>query len=215
MAKMQEELVRALRYCYQEGIIFGQTGCISLRFRGSRFLITPKGATYNEITEHHIGTYDWNRKKWSGPGLPPIEVRTHRELYKDHAETNAIIQSQPLFSTIAACQELKIDKNITALTAATLGNIMVIPYQHQGSDELHNAIKERVINSDILLISNYGVIVTGRSLKEAIDKTINFEFLCRIHFYGQAANLKLVSLPEATVESIRDYNKKNQSVFQV
>jgi 3-dehydro-4-phosphotetronate decarboxylase len=210
MARIKDELLRALRFGYQEGLIWGQSGSISVRLKGSQLMMTPRGATFEEPVEDSLGVYDWSRKRWKGKGMPPSDAVTHGEIYQNRGQIQAIFQSQPFFATLVACSDTMINTNIIPNSVIQLGKVIEVPYQHPGSPELAAAINERSTNSDILLLRNYGLIVAGTSLKEVLDRTVTFEFICKLWAFSHERDLKLSPLPGETVSSLNEYVRKNK-----
>jgi 3-dehydro-4-phosphotetronate decarboxylase len=210
MARMKDELLRALRFSYQEGLIWGQSGSISVRLKGSQLMMTPRGATYSEPLEDNLGVYDWSKKRWRGKGIPPSDAFTHSEIYQNRGQVQAIFQSQPFFATLLACSEATIDTSVLPNGVIALFRVIDIPYNHPGSPELAASIIERSTNSDILLLRNYGILVAGTSLREVIDRTVTFEFICKLWAFSKDREVKLAPLPGETVNSLIDYVRKNK-----
>ncbi|MDQ7824058.1 MAG: class II aldolase/adducin family protein [Candidatus Eremiobacteraeota bacterium] len=208
MAKIREEMLKALRFCYQEGLVWGQSGILTARARGSQFLVAPRGASYEDPTEHSIGVYDSTKKRWRGPGLPPADLTIHGEIYRTRGQIQAIFQSQAPFTTLVACSDIALETALTPLTMASLGTVIDIPYNLPGSEELISSINVKSINSDVLLLRSYGALVAGKTLKEVIEKTITLEFTCRLCVFAGQGGIKLRPLSPDMVESLKDLRRK-------
>ena len=72
-----------------------------------------------------------------------------------------------LFRSAMKCT---ISTNLTAEACAILGQPKVVPYALMGTKELAGLAAESVLNSDILLLENHGILTTGSNLLQAFDK---------------------------------------------
>jgi L-fuculose-phosphate aldolase len=213
MAKLKEELLRSFKFCYQEGLIWGQSGSISVRTRSSQLMITPRGATYSDVLENQLGTYDWAQKRWRGRGIAPIDVKVHGEIYRNRAGFKAAILSQPTFSTLIACSDVSVEPGMLPLGVIQIDKVAEVPYYHPGSDELLSAIGEKSTNSDVILLRNFGVLVGGATLKEVIDKVVAFEYLSKLTISAYSSNMKIRALSKDTVTSLQEYVKIHKINF--
>ncbi|MHC9543336.1 MAG: class II aldolase/adducin family protein [Vulcanimicrobiota bacterium] len=213
MSKVKEELLRSLKFCYQEGLIWGQSGSISVRTRNSQLMITPRGATYSEVQENQLGTYDWAQKRWRGRGIAPIDVKVHSEVYRNRAGIKAAILSQPPYTTLIACSDISVETAVLPLGVMQIDKVVDVPYFHPGSDDLVAAINEKSTNSDVILLRNFGVLVGGATLKEVIDKVVAFEYLSKLTISAYSSNMKIRALSKETVASLQEYVKIHKINF--
>ena len=60
---------------------------------------------------------------------------------------------------------------LTPELAFLIPEIVVVPYQRPGSDELAEAVAEALFDCDIVIMENHGVIVAADTLERAAAKT--------------------------------------------
>ncbi len=163
---------------------------MSIRADAESFFITATGKGLGDITV--LDLIHCRTDKDSANKNASMEWRLHREIYRNRKDAYAVFHSQPLYSTLIACAE---DKKIkTALipeSVAYLEKIEVVPYCHAGSIELAEKCGDSAKKADVLLLENHGVVTFGSSLENAVNKTLTFEFLCRLNTLSKAANMEL------------------------
>jgi L-fuculose-phosphate aldolase len=101
---------------------------------------------------------------------PSIESDMHLSIYRKKKDVKAIIHAHPIFSSSFTAMNCKIDTNLTAEAKAILGDPLFVPYALMGTPELAKLVAESIIQSDILLLENHGILTTGSSLLQAFDK---------------------------------------------
>jgi L-fuculose-phosphate aldolase len=182
------------RRVFNLGLVWGTSGNMSVRADANTFFITAAGKslgniTYKDLVLCRIG-------KDSADKRASLEWRLHSEVYRFRKDTNAVFHSQPPHSTLIACaKDKKIKTALIPETIAYLEKIEVIPYRHAGSIELAKKCGEGAKKADILLLENHGVVTFGTSIEEAVNKTLTFEFLCKLTVLSKTASMELKAIP--------------------
>ncbi len=192
--KIKSLLKKYSRHAYYLGLVWGTSGNMSMRADAESFFITARGKSLGEITGKDL-VLCWINKD-SANKKASMEWRLHSEVYRNRKDANAVFHSQPPYSTLIACAKDK--KIMTALipeTIAYLGKIEVIPYCHAGSIELAKKCGEAAKNADVLLLENHGVVSFGSCIEDTVNKTLTFEFLCRLTVLSKTAGLELKAIP--------------------
>ena len=86
--------------------------------------------------------------------------------------------------------KLKIDTKLTAEACAILGNPLRVPYALMGTSDLANIVSENILNSDILLLENHGILTTGSNLLQAFDKIEVLENAAKMTLIVEMTNKK-------------------------
>ncbi|HAV43579.1 TPA: class II aldolase family protein [bacterium] len=200
-----ERLIEYSQLVYRLGLVWGTSGNMSLRLNKDRFIITASGASLGDLTDSDIVECSldieeepYNRK------MPSMEFRMHREIYRVKEEVSAILHAQPPFSTLVACSsDIELEQDILPESIAYLNKIQRVPYHHPGSMELAEEVTKQSLQADALLLENHGVICTGSSLKEVINKTETLEFLARLTVTAWGNRIALKVLPKDVADNFK------------
>jgi L-fuculose-phosphate aldolase len=180
----------------RKGLVWGNSGNISHRLNDDNFIISGSGAYLENLSENDFVTMNLQDEKWKGRGKPSIETKMHREIYKTKKDVNAVLHSQPFFTTLISCTSLEIDINLFPESMAYLVKVDRVPYDHPGSSELAKSVSENIINCDILILSNHGAICAADCLENLILKTETLEMLCKMISLSKVGDMELKYLPQ-------------------
>jgi ribulose-5-phosphate 4-epimerase/fuculose-1-phosphate aldolase len=183
-------LIKHSKHAFNLGLVWGASGNMSIRADAESFYITATGKSLGDIGGKDLVLCridkDLANKNAS------MEWRLHSEIYRNRRDAYAVFHSQPQYSTLIACAKDK--KMKTALipeAIAYLEKTEVIPYRHAGSIELAKKCGEGAKRADVLLLENHGVVTFGSCIEDAVNKTLTFEFLCRLNVLSKAADIEL------------------------
>jgi L-fuculose-phosphate aldolase len=206
--KLKKILCKYSKLADTLGLVWGTSGNMSLRIDENSFMITSSGATLRELHAEDIVICNINDDYVENK--PSMEFRMHKEIYRIRKEIIAILHSQPLFSTIAACaKEFEINNEIIPESIVYLKRIEKVSYQHPGSVELALEVGKKINTSDILLLENHGVVCAGDSIQEVINKTQTLEFLCKLTILSKFAGIELKSIAkEKIINFLKFLDKK-------
>ena len=182
MARNDEESLRQaiISSCLamtRNGINQGMAGNISVRWK-SGLLITPSGIAYDALTGNDIvfmnmdGSYEHRHAASS-------EWRFHRDILCERADVNAVVHAHPIYATGFAMCGMEIPAVHYMIAAAGGPTIRCARYETYGTDELSKAVLQALSERNCALMSNHGMIATGRDLTEAIWLAGEVETLCR------------------------------------
>lgn len=199
----------AIRECgknlIEQGLTWGNSGNISARIGEEDFLITAGGTSLGTLQDEDIVRCRINDDSYSGERSPSMETGLHREIYRACPDARAVIHSQPLYSTIAACSNIIIRTDFLPEAMAYLDNIQRVPYHHAGSRELAEATAALAGDSQVLLLANHGVVCWAGSLKEALIITRTLEFCCQLLIVSRGSGLDFNYLGEDTIADFRKH----------
>lgn len=175
---LAEQVVATARAMNAAGINRGSAGNVSVRAgTDNRFLVTPTGMDYADMQPGDIVAMT-SAGESQGTRQPSSEWRFHRDIYLARPEFGAIIHTHSPFATTLACQELDIPpfhymiarfggKDVRCARYATFGSQAL-------SDHALLALKDR----SACLLAHHGMIVCGKTLRQALALAIEFETLC-------------------------------------
>lgn len=204
-----EAIVACGRTLIEESLTWGHSGNISVRIEPGVFLITAGGTDLGKLDKWSIIRCRVDDGSWDGPRKPSMETELHRGIYQACPQANAVIHSQPPYSTLAACTDLAIRTDFLPEAMAYLGKIERVPYFHAGSMELAQATARQARNSNVLILENHGIVCWERTLDQALLLTRTLEFCCELIITAGSSGLDLHYLGEDTME---DFHRHLRSI---
>ncbi len=179
----KEQIIKTLKILYEKDFIQGNTGNISLKVSPNHFLITPRGKRKSDLEPDDILLVDINGGVLEGNLQPSIELRTHLAWYRVRQDINAIIHSHPPYITASSFyMPAEIKPLLTELADFFGKKIVSVPYRKAGSTELEADVAEKGAQDGvyIIILQKHGLLVAGKSLEEALNRTELIEFDTKI-----------------------------------
>jgi ribulose-5-phosphate 4-epimerase/fuculose-1-phosphate aldolase len=192
-----KQLQAAGREMVAQGLTWGNAGNLSARVEGERFLVTASGTRLGNLNDDDFVLYPASAGALHRPSK---EVPMHRAVYEARPEVNAVLHGAPLYSTLLACSDLGLPRDLFPEAMYYLERTARAPYFHPGSEALGEAVREGARSANVLLLENHGVLVFDESVAEALMALQALEFACRLAVTAKGAGLALKGLPEATVQ---------------
>jgi L-fuculose-phosphate aldolase len=197
---LREEILHTCRKMIELGINQGTSGNVSVR-SGDRFLITPSGIPYDEMTPEQIAVMDQSGS-YFGPCKPTTEWRIHRGVLGTRPDAGVVIHTHPMFSTTIAC----LRRAIPALHYyVAVGGGPTIPcarYATYGTQVLADNVLAALAGRDACLLANHGLVVIGATLGDTLRRTFDVEMLARQYVYALQIGEPCI-LPDDEIERVR------------
>ncbi|MCC6540337.1 MAG: class II aldolase/adducin family protein [Bryobacterales bacterium] len=179
-----EQLCDSANSFFARGLAFGSTGNLSLRMEDSVW-ITPTGCQLRGLTPDKLAEISLD-------GTPRNSNRASKEypfhtgLYRVRPEARAIVHLHSTYSVALSCLDtLDPARPMPAMTpyffmrVAPLG---IVPYFRPGSQALADAVVEAARTHHSLLLRNHGLVTSGATWNEAVDRAEELEETARLHF---------------------------------
>jgi L-fuculose-phosphate aldolase len=166
----RKEVARFMRRLYSHGLTTTSGGNISMRITDDIIAITPSATDKGRMRWKEVGILNILGENLTPELKPSIESGMHLSIYKKKKEVAAIVHAHPVFASAFTAMKCKINTDLTAEARAILGDPIVVPYALMGTGELAAIASEYVMNYDILLLENHGILTTGSNLLQAFDK---------------------------------------------
>jgi L-fuculose-phosphate aldolase len=167
-------------YCnclYQRGLSPAHTGNVSAR-DGDLIWITPAGLGMKDVTPENLVLLRQDGTTLGGPDeRPSSESLMHLAIYREKPELGAIVHAHPPKATALAVARQPLDKPILAEMAVSLPEVPVVSFAPPGSEHLAELVATAIKTHPALLLSNHGVVATGKTIDEAyycLDLLENF-----------------------------------------
>jgi len=210
-------IVTTLKKMVDVGLVINTSGNVSIKIN-DYFLITPSGASYDNLSPADILVMDHNKQIIEGKLLPSSETDLHYSLYENRSDIKAIVHTHSLYATAVSTitDELPaIHYQITDLG----GPVPVAAYETFGSPELAAAVVDKIADKNAVLMQNHGAVTVGDNLDIALQRSILLEWIASLYLIslqsGQPSFIDNKKLKNA-VEQKQKYltlrqNKKKQS----
>ena len=194
----RKQLVELARKLDSFNLNRGTSGNCSLRTEHG-FLITPSGIHVTDLSPDDIVEMDLSGETLS-TGNPSSEWRFHKDIMLLKAEINAIVHVHSSHATSLSCFRKDIPAFHYMIAVAGGNSIKCAPYALFGSQSLSDNVVQALAGRKACLMSNHGMIATGKNADEALALTIEVEALSQQYLMalqvGQPTLLSDVEMKE-------------------
>jgi ribulose-5-phosphate 4-epimerase/fuculose-1-phosphate aldolase len=181
---MLENLCEAAASFYRRGYAFGSTGNISVRV-GSEVWITPTGESLSNLKPAQLACVDLEGAS-RNENRPSKEFPFHLAVYRQRVAAQAIVHLHSTYAVALSCLESFDPAEplppLTPYYFMRVAPLAVLPYFRPGSQGLAEAVETAAVAHHCMLLRNHGLICSGSSLTEAVDRTEELEQTARLYF---------------------------------
>ncbi len=156
--------------------------------------MTGTGTDLGHLTPNDVAVLDRGGAHLAGP-RPSKEVAMHLAMYDRDPGSAATVHvhspSAMALSCLSPWAEHSAVPPITPYFVMRVGQTPLIPYRMPGDPELGRLIAEHPRTFRGVLLANHGLVVSGRTLDDALAAAVEFEEGCRVTLatLGHAPNL--------------------------
>lgn len=165
--KERLEIISIIKRLYDQHIINGLFGEISVRLDDNKFLITPNNMDRLKIQDKDLIVVENNE----ATGEPDTYYQLHQKIYKTNPEINALIFSTPPNSMVFSVHETSINTNIIPEGFILLRKIQT--YEINQISELIHTLGRQL---PVAHLQNNFYISCGKNLLQAYDRVEVLEF---------------------------------------
>ena len=157
-----------MRRLYERGLTTSLGGNISLR-AGELVLITPANVDKGRLIPEQVGIISMEGENLT-PGIKlSIETEMHLSVLRNRADIGAVVHAHPAIATFFAVADVDI-KMFTEEASMVLGIPLKAPHEPVGTKQLAYSVSQAVLESNVVLMQNHGVLTVGESLLEAFHR---------------------------------------------
>ena len=166
----RKELVQWGKELYNQGLVKGSGGNLSIRLSDGTVLLTPTGFFLGHMTEECISKCDMDGNLLEG-NKPTNEVPLHLAVYKTRPNVNAVCHTHSVNAVVYASSHDpgEFMPICTPSVAAKVGRIEIKGYARPGSEELGQFVEEGLKKSNAVLLANHGVVAVGKNMEMAVS----------------------------------------------
>jgi len=179
MEDLKQQIADIGKRLSNKGLSPGFSGNISIKY-GKYFLVTPSGFPLGEVTKDDVVFIDKDFKVIDGKHNPSSEAKMHIEIYTIRPELEAIIHCHAPKSSAFAVADVPLSQPVLAESIFHFGNIPLAKYHLPSTIEVAKETARYFSDSDVVLMQNHGVVVGGKTLKEAYYKMETVEYTAEV-----------------------------------
>ncbi|MFD3424321.1 class II aldolase/adducin family protein [Streptomyces decoyicus] len=210
LAEAWGELVATARRTVADGLVVGTSGNVSRRIK-DLILVTPSGVPYDRLGPGDTTAVDLEGRQIIGALRPTSELPMHLAVYRSTAAT-AVVHTHAPYATAVSTLVPELPP-VHYMAAALGGPVRVAPYALYGSDELAGNMLDALRDRTGCLLQNHGTLTYGDSLDQALDRTAQLEWMCRVWLTassvpGHTPSLLSAGQLDAAAAQLRGYGPK-------
>lgn len=212
---LRREIVQIGKRMFDREFVAANDGNISVRLSETLILITPTGVSKGFMEPQEMIKVDLDSGKvLQGGAKPSSEMAMHLAIYKCRPDVHAIVHAHPPTATGFAVAGIDFDAIALPEAVIGLGRIALTDYATPGTSEVPEAVKQKIMCSDVLLLANHGALSVGKNLTEAYYRmesleqvakiTLTARLLGNVNVLNEEQQSKLFSIRDKM--GLRDYN---------
>jgi len=188
-----------------KGFVAANDGNISVKLNDKEVLTTPTGVSKGFMTPDMIIKIDRQGNMLSGNSKyrPTSETQMHLEIYNERPDVGSVLHSHPPYCTSFAVANIPLNKCVLPEAIIVIGAVPIAEYGLPSTNELPDAIKPLIKNSEAVLMQNHGALTVGPDLLTAYHRMETLEHTAKIvHLARQLGNVNV--LPQNEVDRLMD-----------
>lgn len=183
--QLRREIVEAGRRLYQKNMVASNDGNISARLSEGEVLITPTGVCKGDMTEDMLLKVDLEGNVLEGYLKATSEMKMHLAVYHQRPDVGAVVHAHPQKATAFAVAHLSFDEIILPEAIFALGNIELAEYGTPSTEEIPQAVRQKIGSADALLLANHGALTVGKTPMDAYFNMETLEHFAAISLYAR------------------------------
>jgi L-fuculose-phosphate aldolase len=212
-SEIAREIVLCCRRLWQAGLIAGQDGNVSVRYRADRLLVTPRGLLKSELTPEDLVEVDLDGTPLHGSRQATTELDLHLRVHRRRRDCGAVVHAHPPAATAFAVVGEGIPPDVLPEIAVLMGEVPVVPYATTGTPALGDAVEPYLDAHDAVLLANHGAVAWGVDLAKARIRMESLEHAARILLAARSLGRVIRLTPDHMhdLERLRGMSRHGQS----
>ncbi len=186
-----KSVIDASNYIFNRKLVSGKAGNVSARFKDHEMdivAITPTGISLADVNQENVVLVDLNGNYLSR-GQPSSELFLHLEIYKNRPDVMGIVHTHSPYATGFSFSDKKI-RRLEGFGEIKKHYLEELEYQKPGSRELAQETAAKMIDEDVIILKNHGVVASGINVKEAASLAEFVEEIAKTQFVSHILNIK-------------------------
>ena len=172
------ELIEVGRDAVGRGLVLASAGNLSARISDREFVVTGSGTWLDRLTPEDFATLSLDASETGesrGGGIrPSSEWKLHHRAYRARADAECVLHLHPRTAVVLASVGTPI-RRLTLDHAYYLGEIAVVPFYHNGTDELADTAAEALRDHNCVVMQHHGCSVVADTVQMAYRRALNLE----------------------------------------
>ncbi len=166
--EIKKEIVTYAKILDEKGLVNTCEGNISVYDRETGELyITPSATRKSFLNEEMVAVLK-DGEQIEGSAKRSSEYLLHIEALKARPDCSAVVHVHAPYMTAYAYCGRDIELKCSTTFSLLFEKIPCLPYGEAGTVHIADGIAEAIVNSDIVLLGNHGVVSVGKTLEDAI-----------------------------------------------
>ena len=174
------EIALLLPALWQRGLIAGQDGNVSVRYRPDWLLVTPRGLPQGGARPEDMVDVDLDGRQLGGSRTATTELDLHLRVYRRRRDCGAVVHAHPPTATAFAVAGEGIPGNVLPEVTLLMGEVPLVPYATTGTPALGDAVEPFLEAHEAVLLANHGAVTWGPTLAAARIRMESLEHAARI-----------------------------------
>lgn len=167
-------IVRLGRRTAAAGLVVGSGGNVSVRTGPDEILVTPTGSALDELTGDDLVALGLDGTVRAGATSPSSESHMHLAAHRARPDAPVALHVHPPHANLLVALGRTI-RLITLDHAYYVRRLAVVPYLPSGSEELAQAVADRLQEVDVVLQAHHGCLVVAPDADAAFERAANLE----------------------------------------
>jgi len=206
----KREIVDTCTKMVRLDLVIGTSGNISTRV-GDHVLITPASKNYDKLKAEDVMVLDLEGNVLEGDKNPSVESPTHLAIYRARKDILAVVHTHSVHATALAVTRTPLPAVLDEVVPKLGGDVRVASYAMPGTKELARNVVAALDMRSGVLMANHGALTCGKTLDEALDKSVLLERACKIYLLSLRAGEPHL-LPDEVIEDESDIWKMLQGI---
>ncbi len=181
---------------FERGKASGSSANMSFK-TDEHIYITGSGTCFGTLEEDDFSVLNL-KGEWVSGLKPSKELPLHLMMYEKDSSIKAVLHTHSFYSTLWSCLEhtnlIDCVPEYTPYLKMKLGTVGMVDYGKPGSEDLFQAFKKVINNSDGFLLANHGPIVGGKTVLEAFYILEELEESCKIAWEFEGKSKKAIAI---------------------
>ena len=198
----------------KDGLVARTWGNVSCRIDDDRFVITPSGRAYEDLSPEDMVVANCHTFDYEGDVKPSSEGKVHAELLRTRKDVNAVIHTHQTNASVVATARREVPPILDDQVQILGPTVRVADYALPSTKKMVKVCVKALKGRNAALMANHGAICVGRSMDEAFVACQVLEKACKAfieaEFLGGAKKINIFEAHLMHQFYIRKYSKEDK-----
>ncbi len=196
----------------EEGLVARTWGNVSCRLDDERFVVTPSGRTYEELTPEEMVVVNLKTGDYEGSIKPSSEGKVHAEIFRTRKDVGAVIHTHQTNASVVAAARREVPPILDDQVQLLGPTVRVADYALPSTKKMMRACVKALKGRNAALMANHGAICVGRTIDDAFVACVVLEKACKAfieaEFLGGAKSINIFEAHLMHQFYLRKYSKQ-------